>query len=186
MRLRKRALAHIFRSETRMQRAHFRFLQPKKFLLYRFFDYLCTANRGVEQLAARWAHNPKVGGSSPPPATKKESNVFGEGTLLFCFTTLKPSQKGRSRLSSDKSAARYISPPGSASTPSSAFILTTLSGKRPNPATAPTTHLTRLPFPLPLFSLYSLPALIYISSLHLSVVIHTFIILTIGPRSNIV
>lgn len=169
-----------------MQRAHFRFLQPKKFLLYRFFDYLCTANRGVEQLAARWAHNPKVGGSSPPPATKKESNVFGEGTLLFCFTTLKPSQKGRSRLSSDKSAARYISPPGSASTPSSAFILTTLSGKRPNPATAPTTHLTRLPFPLPLFSLYSLPALIYISSLHLSVVIHTFIILTIGPRSNIV
>ena len=186
MRLRKRELAHIFRSETRMQRAHFRFLQPKKFLLYRFFDYLCTANRGVEQLAARWAHNPKVGGSSPPPATKKESNVFGEGTLLFCFTTLKPSQKGRSRLSSDKSAARYISPPGSASTPSSAFILTTLSGKRPNPATAPTTHLTRLPFPLPLFSLYSLPALIYISSLHLSVVIHTFIILTIGPRSNIV
>ena len=186
MRLRKRALAHIFRSETRMQRAHFRFLQPKKFLLYRFFDYLCTANRGVEQLAARWAHNPKVGGSSPPPATKKESNVFGEGTLLFCFTTLKPSQKGRSRLSSDKSAARYISPPGSASTPSSAFILTTLFGKRPNPATAPTTHLTRLPFPLPLFSLYSLPALIYISSLHLSVVIHTFIILTIGPRSNIV
>ena len=169
-----------------MQRAHFRFLQPKKFLLYRFFDYLCTANRGVEQLAARWAHNPKVGGSSPPPATKKESNVFGEGTLLFCFTTLKPSQKGRFRLSSDKSAARYISPPGSASTPSSAFILTTLSGKRPNPATAPTTHLTRLPFPLPLFSLYSLPALIYISSLHLSVVIHTFIILTIGPRSNIV
>ena len=164
MRLRKRALAHIFRSETRMQRAHFRFLQPKKFLLYRFFDYLCTANRGVEQLAARWAHNPKVGGSSPPPATKKESNVFGEGTLLFCFTTLKPSQKGRSRLSSDKSAARYISPPGSASTPSSAFILTTLSGKRPNPATAPTTHLTRLPFPLPLFSLYSLPALIYILS----------------------
>ena len=147
-----------------MQRAHFRFLQPKKFLLYRFFDYLCTANRGVEQLAARWAHNPKVGGSSPPPATKKESNVFGEGTLLFCFTTLKPSQKGRSRLSSDKSAARYISPPGSASTPSSAFILTTLSGKRPNPATAPTTHLTRLPFPLPLFSLYSLPALIYILS----------------------
>ena len=186
MRLRKRALAHIFRSATRMQRAHFRFLQPKKFLLYRFFDYLCTANRGVEQLAARWAHNPKVGGSSPPPATKKESNVFGEGTLLFCFTTLKPSQKGRSRLSSDKSAARYISPPGSASTPSSAFILTTLFGKRPNPATAPTTHLTRLPFPLPLFSLYSLPALIYISSLHLSVVIHTFIILTIGPRSNIV
>lgn len=29
--------------------------------------------RGVEQLAARWAHNPKVGGSSPPPATNYEA-----------------------------------------------------------------------------------------------------------------
>lgn len=27
-------------------------------------------HRGVEQLAARWAHNPKVAGSSPAPATK--------------------------------------------------------------------------------------------------------------------
>ena len=27
-------------------------------------------NRGVEQLAARWAHNPKVRGSSPLPATR--------------------------------------------------------------------------------------------------------------------
>ena len=26
-------------------------------------------HRGVEQLAARWAHNPKVEGSSPSPAT---------------------------------------------------------------------------------------------------------------------
>ena len=29
------------------------------------------AQRGVEQLAARRAHNPKVPGSSPGPATKK-------------------------------------------------------------------------------------------------------------------
>ncbi len=28
--------------------------------------------RGVEQLVARRAHNPKVVGSSPAPATKKE------------------------------------------------------------------------------------------------------------------
>jgi hypothetical protein len=27
-------------------------------------------NRGVEQLVARWAHNPKDGGSNPPPATR--------------------------------------------------------------------------------------------------------------------
>ena len=28
-------------------------------------------HRGVEQLVARWAHNPKVTGSSPVPATKR-------------------------------------------------------------------------------------------------------------------
>ena len=27
----------------------------------------------MEQLVARWAHNPKVAGSSPAPATKKRS-----------------------------------------------------------------------------------------------------------------
>ena len=32
--------------------------------------------RGVEQLAARWAHNPKAGGSSPPPATMLLINPF--------------------------------------------------------------------------------------------------------------
>jgi hypothetical protein len=32
-------------------------------------DYLCTINRRVEQLVARWAHNPKVIGSSPIPAS---------------------------------------------------------------------------------------------------------------------
>ena len=50
--------------------------------------------RGMEQLAARRAHNPKVGGSSPPPATKtdnsKELSVFlelsGLESLYFgCF-----------------------------------------------------------------------------------------------------
>ena len=39
--------------------------------------YLCiTKNRGVEQLVARRAHNPKVVGSSPAAATKKGSVVF--------------------------------------------------------------------------------------------------------------
>ena len=36
----------------------------------RFLITFAPLYRGVEQLAARWAHNPKVGGSSPPPATK--------------------------------------------------------------------------------------------------------------------
>ena len=29
----------------------------------------------MEQLAARRAHNPKVGGSSPPPATKADNST---------------------------------------------------------------------------------------------------------------
>ena len=36
--------------------------------------YLCaSSDRGVEQLVARWAHNPKAAGSSPASATKTES-----------------------------------------------------------------------------------------------------------------
>ena len=31
-------------------------------------------HRGMEQLAARWAHNPKVIGSSPVPATIQKHN----------------------------------------------------------------------------------------------------------------
>ncbi len=52
--------------------------------------YLCTAvsnnrlHRGVEQLVARRAHNPKVIGSSPVPATTKDSSVnFTDGSF-FC------------------------------------------------------------------------------------------------------
>ena len=36
---------------------------------------------GMEQLVARWAHNPKVVGSSPAPATKKA----GFYRLFLCF-----------------------------------------------------------------------------------------------------
>ena len=36
----------------------------------------------MEQLVARWAHNPKVVGSSPTPATRREkTDLFG----LFLF-----------------------------------------------------------------------------------------------------
>ena len=31
---------------------------------------------GWSSLVARWAHNPKVGGSNPPPATKKIARVI--------------------------------------------------------------------------------------------------------------
>ena len=40
-----------------------------------FFQFMCiivfTIYRGVEQLVARRAHNPEVGGSNPPSATKE-------------------------------------------------------------------------------------------------------------------
>ena len=41
--------------------------------------------RGVEQLVARRAHNPKVGGSSPPPAT-----LIGKSPAFrfFCWLSL--------------------------------------------------------------------------------------------------
>ena len=37
----------------------------------RFDSNLVTDYRGVEQGLARWAHNPKVGGSNPSPAIFK-------------------------------------------------------------------------------------------------------------------
>ncbi len=48
-------------------------------------------NRGMEQLVARRAHNPKVTGSSPVPATTKVSRTpqkaqkrHFEGFFVFC------------------------------------------------------------------------------------------------------
>jgi hypothetical protein len=43
--------------------------------------------RGVEQLVARWAHNPKVTGSSPVPAT---IHSIGEQTVLAWFVQPNP------------------------------------------------------------------------------------------------
>ena len=49
--------------------------------------YLCThlmkTDRGVEQLVARWAHNPKVIGSSPISATKGSRLKFE--TAFICL-----------------------------------------------------------------------------------------------------
>ena len=46
----------------------------------RSHDHL-TIHRGVEQLAARRAHNPEAGGSSPPPAT-----TTGETEMFLLFS----------------------------------------------------------------------------------------------------
>src|ERR1700691_513823 len=46
----------------------------RKFMRRRKFDDAAAIgydrNAGWSSLVARWAHNPKVGGSNPPPATK--------------------------------------------------------------------------------------------------------------------
>ena len=39
----------------------------------------------MEQLAARRAHNPKVGGSSPPPATKVDNLELSTFFILMIF-----------------------------------------------------------------------------------------------------
>ena len=43
---------------------------------------------GWSSLVARWAHNPKVGGSNPPPATNKIRGLEIISKLLFfCLLT---------------------------------------------------------------------------------------------------
>ena len=41
-----------------------------------YSSIFANLNRGVEQLVARWAHNPKVAGSSPVPATKTIKRLY--------------------------------------------------------------------------------------------------------------
>ena len=47
-------------------------------------DYTIQVHREVEQLAARWAHNPKVAGSSPASATNyKHITLISFGIRVF-------------------------------------------------------------------------------------------------------
>ena len=64
----------------------------------RSVDHL-TIHRGVEQLAARRAHNPEVGGSSPPPATIEDKSLDlpsffmvagGGGLMSSVISTIHP------------------------------------------------------------------------------------------------
>ena len=41
---------------------------------------------GWSSLVARWAHNPKVGGSNPSPATLKKSLQLFAKTFFFYFS----------------------------------------------------------------------------------------------------
>ena len=64
-----------------------------------------SIHRGVEQLAARWAHNPKVGGSSPPPATTLKLAIkanffnvlFQKNYTILTFGIIKYKIKNASR-----------------------------------------------------------------------------------------
>jgi hypothetical protein len=54
-------------------RALLRYIAPasfEKYVLKEIYNAKIKLHRGVEQLVARRAHNPKVLGSSPSPATK--------------------------------------------------------------------------------------------------------------------
>ena len=44
-----------------------------------------TKYRGVEQLVARRAHNPKVVGSSPSPATKNKDDFLQKIVFIFAL-----------------------------------------------------------------------------------------------------
>ena len=37
-------------------------------------------------VAARWAHNPKVGGSNPPPATEQQPQTIGSAVFRLKVT----------------------------------------------------------------------------------------------------
>ena len=61
-------------------RANVSFFLTNKPLFYRITNSYRTA--GWSSLVARRAHNPKVGGSNPSPATKSSELLFGE---VFCI-----------------------------------------------------------------------------------------------------
>ena len=48
-----------------------------------YSSIFANLNRGVEQLVARWAHNPKVAGSSPVPATKTIKRLYYYSIAVF-------------------------------------------------------------------------------------------------------
>ena len=75
----------------------FRPLLKINFAELKIISIFAVQYRGVEQLVARRAHNPEVGGSSPPPATKTKRPfrpLFFVLPSLYCCPNYK---SGRSR-----------------------------------------------------------------------------------------
>ena len=72
---------------THCQKMNWVFLLKKTFKNQVFnldINYLCSLYRGIEQQVARRAHNPKVTGSSPVPATIESSEMM---TLFFAVNS---------------------------------------------------------------------------------------------------
>ena len=49
------------------------------------YVYFCKTKLRGGAVAARWAHNPKVVGSNPAPATKQDFSDIFSGKSFFCF-----------------------------------------------------------------------------------------------------
>ena len=64
-----------------------------------FASVLKTASRGGA-VVARWAHNPKAGGSIPSPATKRRANLL---SVFFLFAEILFFGQGRNSGSPAKS-----------------------------------------------------------------------------------
>ncbi len=68
--------------------------------------HLHSQYRGVEQLVARWAHNPKATGSSPVPATRLlKSHILKEMWLFLCPINNELTTSNQHRLNSGQKKA---------------------------------------------------------------------------------
>ena len=62
----------------------------KLFVKSKIISNFAFQYRGIEQLVARRAHNPEVGGSSPPPATKRRDNLTRVVLFVFIMPAIFP------------------------------------------------------------------------------------------------
>ena len=72
-----------------------------------FFLYINKTRRGVEQLAARRAHNPEAAGSSPAPAIEGICFLTGVFFVLngICSLTVQDSKRSERRPNREEKAA---------------------------------------------------------------------------------
>ncbi len=75
-------IVHLFVPDDMMKFFFNRFCRRPMLPLFRTqAQVILVSDRGVEQLVARRAHNPKVGGSNPSPATTKSVCMINSRTF---------------------------------------------------------------------------------------------------------